>query len=374
MILILYFALLLVSALSNNQYYDLSGVFYIFLLSFFCFYFYRNSFLLKINLTLFLIISFLLFSLLSAFVNSDIRMLFSSILYTIFFMIFFYTKGLDVTQFDKLMKIFCVSLALLLLIPYLTIAPPTFRSYTGIFYNSNTLGAIAATLSLISLAYIWGKNSYNTIFYLFTFFIGFFFLLQSNSRGSLLAVLFASIVVIISVIYSILLNRCSRSEFICFLILFFLFLACIFIYFVTEEDFFSIKSLSIIDKIVRKSASGDISDQRGSIWLTTLIESTIVGHGSNYFQEHFNLGAHNTFISVLGRYGIISGFLFAFLNIQIFIRCVADIFFVKTRYSTRYISAVIASGFFILANVELMFMTPLFLMFYISVRRERYAG
>ena len=46
---------------------------------------------------------------------------------------------------------------------------------------------------------------------------------------------------------------------------------------------------------------------RDHIWVKTLDESTLLGHGSNYFLLKFGLGGHNTIIEVIGINGIIAG-------------------------------------------------------------------
>jgi hypothetical protein len=46
---------------------------------------------------------------------------------------------------------------------------------------------------------------------------------------------------------------------------------------------------------------------RDKIWGTTLDESDLLGHGSNYFTLNFGLGGHNTIIEVIGINGIIAG-------------------------------------------------------------------
>jgi len=46
---------------------------------------------------------------------------------------------------------------------------------------------------------------------------------------------------------------------------------------------------------------------RDYIWASTLDESDLLGHGSNYFTLKFGLGGHNTIIEVIGINGIIAG-------------------------------------------------------------------
>jgi hypothetical protein len=46
---------------------------------------------------------------------------------------------------------------------------------------------------------------------------------------------------------------------------------------------------------------------RDQIWGSTLDESDLLGHGSNYFTLKFGLGGHNTIIEVIGLNGIIAG-------------------------------------------------------------------
>jgi hypothetical protein len=46
---------------------------------------------------------------------------------------------------------------------------------------------------------------------------------------------------------------------------------------------------------------------RDKIWVSTLDESDLLGHGSNYFTLNFGMGGHNTIIEVIGINGIIAG-------------------------------------------------------------------
>jgi O-antigen ligase len=61
----------------------------------------------------------------------------------------------------------------------------------------------------------------------------------------------------------------------------------------------------MIDKIQSHSNQGNILSGRLYIWQKTLEDSTLLGHGRDYFANNFVLGAHNSLIGILGEYGII---------------------------------------------------------------------
>src|SRR5690606_9951615 len=68
----------------------------------------------------------------------------------------------------------------------------------------------------------------------------------------------------------------------------------------------------------------DISSGRSRIWLGTLKTGVcLFGNGEEYFMRTYNIGdAHNTFIQILGAYGLLSFILFIIIYVYIIIKSI----------------------------------------------------
>ncbi len=58
-----------------------------------------------------------------------------------------------------------------------------------------------------------------------------------------------------------------------------------------------------INKFIIKINQGNILSYRQFIWIETIKDATLFGNGRDYFVNTLDVGAHNTFISLLGQYG-----------------------------------------------------------------------
>ncbi|HHX70659.1 MAG TPA: hypothetical protein GX708_21730 [Gallicola sp.] len=107
---------------------------------------------------------------------------------------------------------------------------------------------------------------------------------------------------------------------------------------------------SIISKYIFKSEN--LLDGRFEVWSMTIKELKLFGHGRDYFIN-LGLGAHSTYISIMGQYGLLSFIFFTLFFIDILI---------KTRISNpfkrSYIVWASSSLFLILSFAEGMINSP----------------
>lgn len=196
----------------------------------------------------------------------------------------------------------------------------SFKSYAGIFYNPNSFGTVVATIFAVVLAkglfylelYIKGERFKKKKLFLFLLLstIMFFLIIISSSRTSFITAIILIIISIFFLIKNIKLKYAKRT------ILLILFSMVILIIINNFTSFDEILQGSIFNKFQAKR--NDLLDGRLSLWITVLKETRIFGYGRSYFAK-FGLGAHNTFISILGQYGLFALLFFILFLIKLFI-------------------------------------------------------
>ena len=125
-------------------------------------------------------------------------------------------------------------------------------------------------------------------------------------------------------------------------------------------------SQNVIDKFVAKDVGGDVFDGRGYIWEKTINDAGFWGNGSSYFLDEFALGAHNTFISILGRYGYVY-FILIFI-FWLFLGFKSFKFLLRSSISFyTYMYFTVWYAFTILSLTEVMLYTPIMIIFILSM-------
>lgn len=207
----------------------------------------------------------------------------------------------------------------LLIIPIVTEGIDTIP-YQGLFYNTNSFGNIVATLYSIFLAIFVrylrsNKNGRKkviplsiTSFLLLACFIG---VIYSASRNSFLTILIVSIATLIIYLYKykISFKRIKNSYIFSFVLM--ILITLLFSYEKTKEAF----DQNIIGKFERKSS--DLFDDRSDLWIETLKEISFIGQGSSYFDK-FIISPHNTFITLIGYFGVSGIILLLFFIIVLY--------------------------------------------------------
>lgn len=198
--------------------------------------------------------------------------------------------------------------------------------YRGVFYNPNSFGSIVATLFVALFAlftfrleeFISGKKRIKQMLLLLIGLLFLFFLIVlSGSRTSLLA----SVIVMLFGFLFLTIRLIKAKKLISFIVrgTFFAGITSIVTLLVFKfTPFYDYLYMNILYKFERKSASGDVLDQRGIVWKQTIEEAGLFGHGTSYFNVSTIVGSHNTFIGILGEYGWIPLLLFLIFMLILF--------------------------------------------------------
>lgn len=269
-----------------------------------------------------LIILFTFVSMFSALINSDLNIFFSAIGYSVLFLVA--TVIIPTYYKNKTGKIVVFTILIsqipIILFPILANGIDAIP-YKGAFFNSNSFGGVVTVLFVVTFAmllqklesFIYSKKKVSKLILLFLFIassLSFLLVIISGSRTS-----FLTIIIVVSIGILFLLLYAVKYKLVGTLLVRSLFILPIggFILWVTikilpinmylEEVIFS--------KFSRKS--NNILDGRDLVWGKAFNESGLFGNGSKYFSEEVGLGAHNTFISILGQYGWIAFIIFVVL-------------------------------------------------------------
>ncbi|MDX8047126.1 hypothetical protein SH601_14130 [Gracilibacillus sp. S3-1-1] len=330
------------------------GLLYIYIVS--------NKLKLKIPIILTIIFMFyLLMTVMSALVNSNLQMFLSFGRYLLVFItlcVIVPNLMKEETYRFTLISVF-VSQIPLLVFSFAEESPFSnlTRVYMGVFYNSNSFGGVVATLFVSILAWYFstlGKKKYVVqIFLLIGLSFTFLLTIFSGSRTSTLAIIIITFISTILYAYKKgILNNISIKAMGRFLVG--IIVASILIFVFYRSDYYSVFDERIIEKFVRKANSGDVLDERGGIISKTIDEAAVFGHGPDYFSDKFGLGAHNSFISILGQFGVLA--IVLFLIIWVYILIISLKHFMKSNNYLSIFPLLIILFFIITSFTEIMLM------------------
>lgn len=332
-----------------------------------------------VNKPIFIVmILYTLLCVLASFVNSDIRLMISSLLLLILFLVSCVILPMLKLEINALIfNALLTSHLLIILIPIIMEGINDIP-YRGIFYNTNSFGQISATIFIVLWArvliylenLIKGQNTtkskmnyFNFIFQGILLISSFYLIVISGSRTSFLA---ATIVVLIGCltifVYIIKYKKVG------ILIMRGGILSLIMLFVLSIINRFTNLGKVIMNNIIykftlRANQSSGILSARDRIWAETIENSKIFGHGNNYFGE-MGIGAHNTLISILGQYGLIS--------LIIFVIFLTMVFYFNLKYSLsntnnkyKYLPLMIFIGFLAMSMGEDMtFKLSMLIMFF----------
>jgi O-Antigen ligase len=214
--------------------------------------------------------------------------------------------------------------------PYLVCSlaqgPPTVFPYTGVFSNSNQLGATMLSLNcglliLLNKTILEPPTFARTVKLLSLggfILLGFVLTIFSNSRTSLLGSFFGLMLSLYPIIPAF-----RQPKALMRLLLFGIGLASVVVLWGGQ----ALGGLwqSIESGYADKLGSNDAFNGRGPIWQKTFADMQLFGYGSNdYFLDNFDLGGHNSFIDILGQSGLIAFYL------------IVIVAFMSLYYSYRY--------------------------------------
>lgn len=316
---------------------------------------------LRYNKFLVLLTVFYAFTLtLSSLFNSDLELILNAFTFLI---MCFSTMVVICSYFkDSIGRFVVITLLLshspLILIPMIN-GIDTFP-YKGIFDNPNAFGLVATTIFAVFLATLL-KNLEKTLFYkakpskvkVLAYFLltvlSFLLVVISASRTSFLACLISLaiglfFIILISIKHKLILSLFFKTLLGIPLLGGLYFVINIFIPVrIYIEDI-------ILNKFTRKS--DDILSGRGYVWKQTMADARAFGFGEGYFEDSFGIGAHNTFIYILGVYGWLATIIFLMLILVAFYYC-TKLTFSDNKYN--YLPIIMLTTFIVLSMGENMF-------------------
>lgn len=277
--------------------------------------------------SLLIFLLYIFFSLLSSFVNADLELMTGALLILYIYIVLVIFLPVIINVVSKHSERIIVLSILIGHLPILSI--PMFidgyrtSSYSGIFYNPNAFGVVVATLFVVVFSrivsiiegYTEGDSVSKKEFILYAFLTLFIIILiaYSSSRTSFLSVGFVSFINMILLFSNTVRNKTIKLKYLKKMIILFFVISAIILTMYLFTPIGDILYEGIFSKFEHKS--DDLLDGRSIIWNTTINEWTFLGHGRDYFST-IGGGAHNTFISILGQYGLIPLLFFISFNIS----------------------------------------------------------
>lgn len=321
---------------------------------------------------------FLASSLLSSLVHADLDLLLGALaLFMIYLALVVVFPSLikgDIVAGNKLIVYSYLLTHLPLIVVPLLIDSGVTLPYRGIFHNPNSFGSTAATLfavvgaefsCLVEERIFHLRKSFNRKTVLLVPILLFFLTLIMISRCRAGFATAALLVITNGVVLfgkSVLKGKIQLQA--VKKILLFIFLLSVSglgIYFCTSLGV--LFRATILGKFI--NTSEDLLNGRLYVWLEVLGEARFWGYGRGYFNT-FGMGAHNTYLSLLGQYGVlptVSFALFLLLALDYSLRYVFRA--IEDRY--RYLLLYLWSSFVFLSLVEGMMFNTGMLLFYAAL-------
>ncbi|MCH5339949.1 MAG: hypothetical protein J1E01_00645 [Acetatifactor sp.] len=266
-----------------------------------------------------------------------------------------FINGIDGLMFVLFVIVTMISLA---------VVPFSLKNYTGMFYNLNSLGGIYCCFLTYFIATI-SSNKNRKGLKIACLIISIFMVVVSSSRGAFVS---SAAVFALWVLLEIYQNGHMSVKRAWMMLVIIFIMAGIYKF----TPLHTIIDNSIVSKFVRKA--NDTTSGRIDIWRVVWEERTLFGHGRNYFDA-FRWGAHNTFVSLLGQYGIMG----AFSYIGLFLTFLMESF-KHFKNNKDYAPLLFVICFLSLSMIEGMLMKiHMFLMYYgitccIRSQKEAYTG
>ena len=260
-------------------------------------------------------------------------------------LVYFYFVPMVIKDFNKVLLwgLFWSSFPLII-ISLISSPPNTNFSYIGIFANANGLGIICAQAYMASwLLFLYGKKEgrrfIHTVFYLIVICFSVYGIMISTNRTALVVISYISL---FTSLHSFFFYRIKRGLLIIGVIPFILFLRPV-------QNLLN----GVIYEFQYLSLNNDLSNGRLDKWLKVINDVEVMGHGTNYWPS---LVAHNSFIYVLGVFGVIAFILLLVFIAFSFIKSI--LYFNSNRnISFSVVPFVLISSFILFSITEIMFGT-----------------
>lgn len=304
---------------------------------------------------------FIIFGILASILNEDLMLFIGMIVMTTIYIFFNYLLPKAALNYKliKLPTIVYILFFSTIILSILTV-PIRMQAYYGIYGNANALAGVAIAILAVALTTLidYKKNNLKSNYIFMTYFaiiISFSVIIITTSRASFMVGL------LLAFIYMIILfkdNKLTYKKLLLGLLgLFLLVLAAEYINTILDTLFSQITA-----KFEKKS--GDLFDKRTYVWEMTINQASFFGHGRGYSIEQLGQGAHNTYISILGQYGILATLSFILYLLTILVNSI--IFAMSSEnFSEKYLPLFVTITFILISFTEGMLMkTIMFLLFY----------
>jgi len=330
--------------------------------------FYRKKILINSFLSI-LVYLYVLVCIISALKNTDISLVFSAFIFLSLFLatVVVIPSIYPNNQNENIFKIVILTHIPLLLLSFVESGYGflTTSSFKGIFYNPNSFGTVAVTLFAVVFSLLLSKvekyiaNTQNPkeqfikvkLFLLSIISFSLIWLVViSSSRTSFMAVILLTSLGIFSIAIH-LIKHGKIGNLILKGSVAGIALLCLSFLINKFSNFNDYLYYNIIMKFQNKS--DDLLDLRGDIWKKTFEEAGLFGKGSDYFSQQVGMGAHNTFISILGLYGWVPLILFLVILLALIYLSVRYIL-VEKNDKYKYLPLLIIMTFVILSMGEVM--------------------
>lgn len=283
----------------------------------------KGSFTTPTKIQIFVLVMMLIISLVSTIIEQNPKLMATGFLFVIvYYFLGIYLQSVNIQAHIKIRSLcinaLCISTALAVLsfIQGIPTLDSIIYGYSGLFDNPNTLGlcltpatVISGTLfiSSINQQYISRRNQILLIILFIAFLL---IVISSGSRTSLIAVLLP---IFTSIIFKSFSEKPTKKNILTSLsIIAILIMLSLTLY---NSEFFQ---TLIVGKFYRTEEGGELLSGRSELWATAWKYSKIIG-SNNLFSQTSDLGAHNTFLAYLIRYGYIFFFLYFFTFLLIII-------------------------------------------------------
>lgn len=214
--------------------------------------------------------------------------------------------------------------------------------YKGIFLNSNTLALNLLLLGVainIKIDVTLSESVKKIIIYKLYLLVVILFIFSTESRTSLITILLLSL-------FNILKSLKNRKNFIELIISMLLIIFLFKLYYNKNPE--------IINAIFEKTHnSKNLFSGRGYIWSQTINDYNIFGHGKNYFENTYGLGAHNSIIKILGENGVVSVVIYILICIFSLFKSIKYI--IKTNEKYKFAPFYIIISYLIVSITEGLF-------------------
>lgn len=283
----------------------------------------KNEFKLPFSTLDIIYLAFILFGIISSILNSSIQDFFAIIKYLLFYLVLVVCQRNYLT-FDKFINSFQWVSIIIISLSFIQYFPSIYtRNYSGVYSNPNSLGIFVATTYAFFLGSLY-KNviqksaNFNKVFDLIMIVTSILVVSLTASRTAFFSIILITISLLFLTIIKYILKTLKVGISLKKILIYsigFLALILLISLFIKSPLFSTIENNIIYKMNIR---GGDITGSRNVLWDVYLRNSSLFG--GRHDTLNVTLSVHNSFISMIYRFGWISGFFFVLFWIITFIK------------------------------------------------------